>query len=220
MAYNQLRNHKNNVSNNGQVPLPSVINKQPLLANVNKKHIDPIKKEEYETYIKDKDLFKLTRLYFFNKPLSTNLEVIQKQRHVDRIVKESSNIKIYSTPIKGNPIVSDLGDKSTFYHDKDTKPIESMNKKIEEIFDTPLEYNKKLYNLEHITISNTYDNNNTAVLTYKDKDSKIIITLKQDEKINMKEKGRGILGYKGWFSGGKSRRSKKSKKRHTRKRRN
>lgn len=220
MAYNQLRN-KNNVSNNGQVPLPSVINKQHLLANVNKKHIDPIKKEEYETYIKDKDLFKLTRLYFFNKPLSTNLEVIQKQRHVDRIVKELSNIKIYSTPIKGNPIVSDLGDKSTFYHDKDTKPIESMNKKIEEIFDTPLEYNEKLYNLEHITISNTYDNNNTAVLTYKDKDSKIIITLKQDEKINMKEKGRGILGYKGWFSGGKSRRSKKiAKKRHTRKRRN
>ena len=74
--------------------------------------------------------------------------------------------------------------------------------------------------MEHITISNTYDNNNTAVLTYKDKDSKIIITLNQDEKINMKEKGRGILGYKGWFSGGKSRRSKKSKKRHTRKRRN
>ena len=220
MAYNQLLNN-NNVSNNGKVPLPSVINKQHLLANVNKKHIDPIKKEEYETYIKDKDLFKLTRLYFFNKPLSTNLEVIQKQRHVDRIVKESSKIKIYSTPIKGNPIVSDLGDTSTFYHNKDTKPIQNMNKKIEEIFDTPLEYNEKLYNLEHITISNTYDNNNTAVLTYKDKDSKIIITLNQDEKINMKEKGRGILGYKGWFSGGKSRRNKKiAKKRHTRKRRN
>ena len=128
MAYYQLRNN-NNVSINGRVPLPSIINTQPLLANVNKNPLKPIKNEEYETYIKDKDLFKLTRLYFFNKPLSTNLEVIQKRRHVDRIVKESSKIKIYSTPIKGNPIVSDLGDKSTFYHDKNNKPIESMNKK-------------------------------------------------------------------------------------------
>ena len=59
MNYNKLPNNNNNVSINGRVPLPSIINTQPLLnqhllANVNKNPLKPIKMKSMKHILKTK----------------------------------------------------------------------------------------------------------------------------------------------------------------------
>jgi len=204
-------------------PLPDTIkpnnhNNYQLLPENNKKSINS---EKYEEYIKSNDLFTFIDLYFLNALLD-DLSVIKNQRHVDRIIKNKYDIEIYSSQIRRDPKMSILSDKSIFYNGRGLKKITDMKNKITTLFENPLKYtDNKLYNLEHIEMSNNNASNKNAVLTYKNKESKIKITLNENKTIKIEKEGRGILGYKSWFSGGKSRRSKKiAKKRHTRKRRN
>ena len=203
-------------------PLPDTIkpnnrNKYQLLPKNNS-----INSEKYEEYIKKNDLYKFIDLYFLNALLN-DLSVIQKQRRVYSIIKNDKNeIEIYSSQIGGDPIRSILSDKSIFYNGRGLTKITDMKNKITTLFKNSFKYtDNELYKLEHIEMPNKNASNKSAVLTYKNEKSKIKITLNENKTFKIEKEGRGTFGYKSWFSGGKSRRSKKiAKKRHTRKRRN
>ena len=147
--------------------------------------------KDFKEYIKDKNIYKYLSEY------KTNLGKVEK---IIRSKKEASKV-IFDITEHGYTTERD------FPGDIITKLFATKIKNSEE----------KEYKLEHIEIKS-----NSLIFTFKNDDSKIkFIATKNGEIINVETENLARESTKKWFSwGGKSRRNKKSKKRHTRKRRN
>jgi len=168
--------------------------------------INNLKKLEYD-FKHDK---KLQKLIYQSKDTLPFFLIDGKAKNIEKIYKEDQ-IKVRfccKSGSRNNPDERRLDHLQINGEIKDT---------IKKLFDNPLVEDNITYNLEHIEYKSNADIYDT-ILTYKSENKKYKITLNKNGKFSSSKEGRGFLG---WFSGGKSRRSKKiAKKRHTRKRRN